>query len=291
VEQGDPVGQYQNRVTAATVSDFATFGDMERSSWSDSARASGYVELFASASDQTIKSLLDAADAKLGLRALDLCCGQGNVSAALIARGCEVVGIDFSPAMLAFARNRAPSATFIEADAQDLPFDDGEFDIVVSNLGVCHVPDQPRALAEARRALGPRGRFAMTVWCGPDVSPCFDLVYSAVRAHGSPDVSAPAGPDFHQFAKRDVAEKLLSEAGFTDVELSIIDCAWDLGSPEDLCEIYEKGTVRAAMLLARQPPQRLATIRSALAQAVRERFAYGERWRVPVPAALLRATA
>jgi SAM-dependent methyltransferase len=276
---------------ATSVIDFTAFADMERSSWSDAARASGYVDLFASASDQTIENLMDAVGAKPGIRALDLCCGQGNVSAALIGRGCEVVGIDFSPPMLAFARKRAPSATFIEADAQDLPFDDAEFDVVVSNLGVCHVPDQPRALAEARRVLGPGRWFAMTVWCGPEISPCFEVVYGAVKAHGSPNVSPAAGPDFHQFARRETAEKLLSEAGFTGADLTIVDCAWDIESPGALSEIFEKGTVRAASLLARQPPQNLAAIRSAMAQAVQERFAHGDRWRVPVPAALLRATA
>jgi SAM-dependent methyltransferase len=277
--------------TEAAVIDFSAFADMERSSWSDAARASGYVELFASASDQTIENLLDAVGATRGIRALDLCCGHGNVSAALIGRGCEVVGVDFSPAMLTFARKRAPSATFIAADAQDLPFDTAEFDIVVSNLGVCHVPDPARALAQARRVLARGRRFAMTVWCGPDVSPCFEVLYGAIKAHGSPDVSPPPGPDFHQFARRETAEQLLSDAGFVDVDSMIVDCAWELDSPGDLSEIYEKGTARAASLLARQPPQNLTAIRSAMAQAVQERFAYGDRWRVPVPAALLHATA
>jgi SAM-dependent methyltransferase len=273
------------------VSDFTAFGNMERSSWSDPARASGYVELFASASDQAIQRLLDAVGARPDLKALDLCCGHGNVSEALIGRGCQVVGVDFSPAMLALARGRVPRATFIEADAQDLPFDEAEFDVVVSNLGVCHVPDQPRALAEARRVLVPRGCFAMTVWCGPDASPCFEVLYGAVKTHGSPDVSLPPGPDFHQFAKREAAEKLLSEAGFANIDFAIVDCTWDLGAPGDLSGIFEKGTVRAAFLLAEQPPQNLAAIRSALAEAVQKRFTHGDRWRVPVPAALLRATA
>jgi len=273
------------------MGDFAAFAAMERSGWSEAARASSYVSLFAAASDQAIQHLLDAVGARSGLRVLDLCCGQGNVSAALISRGCEVIGVDFSPAMLTLARKRAPSATFIEADAQELPFDDAVFDVVVSNLGVCHVPDQPRALRQARRMLGPGGRLGMTVWCGPDVSPCFDAVYAAVKAHGSPDVSLPQGPDFHQFSRRDVAENLLFDAGFMEVDLTIVDCAWDLDSPEALFDIYDKGTVRAAMLLACQPPKHRAAIQSALAQTVREQFAYGERWRVPVPAALLRATA
>ena len=193
------------------MSDFKAFQDLERQGWSDPGRVWGYVELFASASDQAIGSLLEAVNAKPKLKALDLCCGQGNVSEALASCGCEVTGVDFSPAMLAFANARVPNAVFIRADAQELPFDNEEFDIIVSNLGVCHVPDQPRALLEARRVLGRGGRFAMTVWCGPDVSPCFEIVYDAIKAHGSPDVTAPPGPDFHQFAKREIADRLLKK--------------------------------------------------------------------------------
>jgi SAM-dependent methyltransferase len=264
---------------------------MERRSWSDAARASGYVELFASASDQAIDSLLGAAGAGPGCKALDLCCGQGNVSEALLRRGCTVVGADFSPAMLALARERVPKAVFMEADAQALPFGDAEFDIVVSNLGICHVPDQPRALAEVRRVLRRGGNFAMTVWCGPDASPCFAAVYGAIRDHGDPDVSVPSGPDFHQFARRDTAVMLLSDAGFSGVDVTTVDCAWDLAAPDDLFEIYARGTVRAGMLLASQPPQNLDAIRTGLTSSVRERFSHGKRWRVPVPAALVRATA
>jgi SAM-dependent methyltransferase len=273
------------------MSDFSAFAELERRSWSDVARASSYIKLFAAAPDQAIDHLLEAAGARHDLKVLDLCCGQGNVSEALLSRGCHVVGVDFSPAMLVFARKRARNATFIEADAQDLPFDAAAFDIVVSNLGVCHVPDQPRALAETRRVLRSGGQFAMTVWCGPECSPCFAAVYSAIKMHGDPDVSAPPGPDFHQFARPDIAVKFLSAAGFSNIDVTTVDCVWDLGAPEDLFEIYARGTVRAAMVLSKQPPRNLAAIRSALTAAVREQFARGDRWRVPVPAALVRATA
>jgi ubiquinone/menaquinone biosynthesis C-methylase UbiE len=273
------------------VSDFSAFANLERSGWLDTKRAFGYVALFASASDQAINSLLDAADASQNLKALDLCCGQGNVSEALLRRGCKVFGIDFSPAMLAFARRRAPGATFIEADAQKLPFEAFEFDFVVSNLGVCHVPDQPRALAEVRRVLRKGGKFAMTVWCGPETSPCFAAVYGAIKAHGHPDVSIPSGPDFHQFARRGAAVESLADAGFSNIEVTTVDCVWDLNSPDELFEIYARGTVRVAMLLAKQPPQNLAAIRSALTTLVEEQFLQGKRWRVPVPAALVLATA
>jgi SAM-dependent methyltransferase len=272
------------------MSDFAAFGEMERSGWSDPKRVSGYVKLFASASDQATDSLLDAVGARSSQRALDLCCGHGNVCEALVSRGCHVIGVDFSPAMLSLARERVPAATLLEADAQHLPFGDAEFDVVVSNFGMLHIPDQPRALSQVRRVLRPGGRFAMTVWCGPDVSPCFAALYEVVKSHGDPGVSPPLGPDMHQFASREVATELLSEAEFGNIELTTVDCAWDLDRPEGLCEIFEQATVRAAKILASQPEPNLRAIRSAMAAVVRERFGSGGRWHVPIPAALIRAT-
>ena len=80
----------------------------------------------------------------------------------------------------------------------------------------------------------------------------------AIKAHGSPNVSLPPGPDFHQFAKREIAEELLSKAGFSNIELSIIDCGWDVSTPESLAEIIEQGTVRAATLLSNPKQSRAA---------------------------------
>jgi ubiquinone/menaquinone biosynthesis C-methylase UbiE len=269
------------------MSDYQEFEKAEQNGWADPERASGYVVHFTRVADQAIESLLDAVGAKRNLKALDLCCGHGNVSAALVARGCDVVGADFSPEMLAIARKRVAGARFMEADAQDLPFQNEEFDIVVSSLGVCHVADQPSALKEVHRVLRPGGRFAMTVWCGPEKSPCQEIVYDAIQNFGSPDVTAPPAPDFFQFADRDISERLFGQAGFKEVDMAIVDCVWNLDSPDQLATIYEQGTVRAAMLLAKQPEENLAAIRANLEQTVRERFADGDCWRVPVPAALI----
>jgi SAM-dependent methyltransferase len=273
------------------MSDFAAFKELEIRGWSDARRAAGYVDLFASASDQAIGPLLAAAGAGAGLAALDLCCGQGNVSQALAARGCKITGADFSPAMLEMARRRVPRANFIEADAQDLPFGNAVFDIVVSNLGICHVPDQPRALVQAKRVLRPGGRLAMTVWCGPEAASGYEMLYRIIKAHGAPGIAAPPGPDFHQFANREIAQKLLAAAGFSNIESATVDSGWDLDRPEGFAEIFERGTVRAAMLLSKQPPENLAAIRRAFAREVRERFANGSGFRVPAPAALISATA
>lgn len=271
------------------MSNYEAFGRLESEGWANSSRASSYVELFAGASDHTINPLLNAAHAKAGDRALDLCCGHGNVTEALRSRGCVVWGVDCSPSMLEMARERVPEAVFVEADVQELPFERDDFDVVVSNFGICHVPDQPRALAEAQRVLREGGRFAMTVWCGADESACFEIFYSAIKSQGATGVNLPAGPDFHQFAKAETATQMLSGAGFSDVRLGVVDCFFELDKPEHLCEIFEKGTVRAASLLASQPAERLSAIRATVAATVREEFAHGGRWRVPMPAAMVSA--
>lgn len=269
------------------MNDYQEFEQAERAGWGNPDRAAGYVALFAQAADQAIGPLLGAAGAAEGHRVLDLCCGQGNVTQALVEHGCESVGVDFSHPMIAAARERVPAATFVEGDAQDLQFDDGEFNAVVSGFGICHVPGQPRALAEARRVLKTGGRFAMSVWCGPDVSPSFQAFYEAVKAHGHPDVSAPPGPDLHQFANTATARQLFTDAGFTDITHEQADCAWEITRPDGLFRLFAEGTVRAAMLLSSQPPDNLAAIKSAITDTVLERFTDGDGWRCPAPAAVI----
>ena len=268
---------------------FEGFAELERNGWTSDDITAGYVDLFAPASDLAIPALISAIPSSA--RVLDLCCGQGNVTEALLRAGLNTVGADFSPKMLEFARRRVPTGTFVEADAQNLIFDDGEFDAVVCNFGLIHVPDQPRALAEIRRVLKPGGRFAMTAWAGPDVSPTFRIFYSSVQEHGSPDVTMPEGPNFHQFANEAAAKTLLGEANLAMQSHEIVDCYFNLDAPEDLAEIIQKGAPRGGYLLTRQPDQNRAAIKTAVAEKVREQCADGDRWRVPIPAALVNAEA
>lgn len=119
------------------------FAELERRGWTDDGISGGYVERFAAASDQAIPAIVAeiAGGARAGTPVLDLCCGQGNVAEALAAAGFAVTGVDFSPQMLAHARARAPSVEFIEADAQDLPFEAAQFGAVTCSFGLMHVPD------------------------------------------------------------------------------------------------------------------------------------------------------
>src|SRR5918995_7332699 len=99
-----------------------------------------------------------------GRRVLDVGCGTGRLSAALIQRAhAKVWGVDASPAMLAVARKKVEGVAFKQAHAESLPFKDGWFERAVLWL-VLHLVDRPVALVEARRVLTPDGVVAVVTF-------------------------------------------------------------------------------------------------------------------------------
>ena len=107
-------------------------------------------------------------------RVLDVACGSGNgaISAARRTWG-NTVGADYVPTLLERGRERAAAerleVEFVEADAQDLPFEDGSFDVAMSIFGAMFAPDQAKAASELLRVVKPGGRIGMANW-SPDGS-------------------------------------------------------------------------------------------------------------------------
>jgi ubiquinone/menaquinone biosynthesis C-methylase UbiE len=96
---------------------------------------------------------------------LEVGCGTGVLTRALAREPSvgTVVGVDVAPALLSKAREMAAdlaNATFLEADARALPFDDGAFDVIVFDSTLTHVPGPEHALAEAFRVVRPSGHLA-----------------------------------------------------------------------------------------------------------------------------------
>ena len=115
------------------------------------------------------ENLAEALDIVPDERVLDVACGSGNgaISAARRSWG-GTVGADSVPALLERGRERAAAerldVEFLEADAQDLPFDDASFDVTMSIFGAMFAPDQPRTAAELLRVTKPGGRIGMNNW-------------------------------------------------------------------------------------------------------------------------------
>ena len=108
-----------------------------------------------------------AIDPKPGERVLDVACGTGTSTASIAKTGATVVGLDFSPAMIAEAEKRHPTFEFIVGDATKLPFGDDEFDAVTISFGLRNVQDPKAALAEMYRVLKPGGRVVVCEFSKP----------------------------------------------------------------------------------------------------------------------------
>ena len=97
-----------------------------------------------------------------GDHVLDVCCGTGDLAIASRRRGAaSVVGLDFSPEMLARARRKDGRIDWVEGDALALPFPDESFDAATVGFGVRNVDDLGAGIRELRRVLRPGGRLAI----------------------------------------------------------------------------------------------------------------------------------
>jgi ubiquinone/menaquinone biosynthesis C-methylase UbiE len=114
------------------------------------------------------ESLCEALDLRAGSRVLDVAAGNGNATLAAARRFGDVTSTDYVPALLESSRRRAEAegldVHFQEADAENLPFPDATFDVVLSTFGVMFTPDQERAAAELARVCKPGGRIGLANW-------------------------------------------------------------------------------------------------------------------------------
>lgn len=97
-----------------------------------------------------------------GLRILDVGCGTGRIVKEMIDRGAEVVCCDLSEEMLKIFRKKFSGVECVKADIRDLPFGDGEFDMVVATFVIVHLKKLLPAFDEVYRVLKDGGSFVVT---------------------------------------------------------------------------------------------------------------------------------
>jgi ubiquinone/menaquinone biosynthesis C-methylase UbiE len=114
------------------------------------------------------ETLAEAADVHAGEKVLDVAAGNGNASLAAARRFAEVTSTDYVPALLEEGRLRAEAdrlpIAFQVADAENLPFPDASFDVVLSTFGVMFAPNQEKASGELLRVAKPGGRIGLACW-------------------------------------------------------------------------------------------------------------------------------
>jgi ubiquinone/menaquinone biosynthesis C-methylase UbiE len=114
------------------------------------------------------ENLCEALDLRAGSRVLDVAAGNGNATLAAARRWCEVTSTDYVSSLLESGRARAQAEghaiQFQEADAENLPFPDASFDMVMSTFGVMFTPNQEKAASELARVCKPGGKIGLANW-------------------------------------------------------------------------------------------------------------------------------
>jgi ubiquinone/menaquinone biosynthesis C-methylase UbiE len=133
--------------------------ESEARNWARFARTPGHDH---SHEDTNLPALLDLLPPP-GRRTLDLACGEGRLSRLLQTRRYQVLGADAAPTMVHLAATHQGAAPVVLADATQLPFADGTFDLVVAYMCLHDIDDMPRAVHEAARVLEPGGRLCAAI--------------------------------------------------------------------------------------------------------------------------------
>lgn len=139
--------------------------------------------------------LIGGLEISAGQDVLDVACGTGNASIPAARAGARVTGLDLTPKLLTIAERRADGAgveiTFVEGDAENLPFDAASFDCVVSVFGVMFAPDQQKGADELVRVARPGARLGVCAWTPEGINGRLFGVLGAHLPPPPPDFSPP----------------------------------------------------------------------------------------------------
>jgi len=204
--------------------------------------------------------VVEACGISSGQRALDVAAGTGNVAIRAAEAGAEVVASDITPENLEAGRKEAEargvSIEWIEADAQALPFNDDEFDVVTSSFGAIFAPDHQRVADELVRVCRPGGTIGMTSF--PPVGMAADIfgVIAPYMPASPPDAQSPLlwGTDEHV--------KALFGDGAGSLQISNLVYTERCASPQAYVALYKEtfGPVVSVYEALRDEPGRLATL-------------------------------
>ncbi|GII03840.1 class I SAM-dependent methyltransferase [Planobispora takensis] len=225
------------------------------------------------------RELVEACGAGAGHRVLDVGAGTGNAALAAAERGAAVTAADLTPELLETGRRRAEerglTLRWVEADAQSLPFGDGEFDVVLSAVGAIFAPDHTAAAGELVRVCRSGGTVAMANWTPGGAAGEFLRILGRYAPPPPPGSLSPL-----MWGEPEHVTALFAGYGMRpETEARSLRVEFD-GPPERLIEIYRANFAPVLATyagLAGDPGRAAALDRDLLDLAVREnRAAPGE---------------
>ena len=197
--------------------------------------------------------LIDLARPKSGEHILDAACGTGVVArliAPIVGQSGKVVGLDFDPVMLSIARSLGPDVEWEEGDLQSLPFADDLFDLVICQQGLQFLADPDAGLREIYRVLRPGGRAVLATWTELAKSPGHAVLFRALGTL----LGTNTPPSAWSLADEALVLRLVSAAGFVDVETKITDLRTIFPSARRFVEIMIGGSSKLTRQALAQIP-------------------------------------
>jgi SAM-dependent methyltransferase len=224
------------------------------------------------------EALVDYAQPRAGMRVLDLASGTGEPAITIASRISptgQVTALDLSADLLAIAAERArqrglTNVATQQADAQQLPFPDGQFDLATSRFGVMFFADIERALRELHRVLKPGARACFAAW-GPKEQPYFSSSIGVVHRHVGGPLLDPDGPDPFRFARPGSLSEALRRSGFGDVREETRTVPWTWPGPvEEVWEQQQAVAMPFLSLLKRVPAEKWPKVNAEIHAAIRK---------------------
>lgn len=224
---------------------------------------------------------------------LETAAGTGIVTAALSRAlpDAQILATDLNQAMLDVAARRVQSdrVSFEAADAQDLRFVDGMFDLVVCQFGVMFYPDRVRGNAEARRVLREGGRYVVVVWDRLEHNPVSQAVHEVVAGLFPDDPPGFLARTPFGYGHPAAIERDLQAAGFEEIDIDTVALNSKPISARDAAIGLCQGTPLRGEIEQRDP-QGLERATEASAAALK-RFEENGRIAAPMSAHVITATA
>jgi SAM-dependent methyltransferase len=224
---------------------------------------------------------------------LEVAAGTGIVTRHLVkalSRGSRLSVTDLNDPMIDHAHGQLGEDSRVswrQADAMELPFDDGEFDTVVCQFGIMFFPDKPRGMREFHRVLATGGNLLLSVWDSIDRNPPGAIIHTALA-----EIFPEDPPDFYRvpFSMCDVnaLRVLAGEAGFRNVKIETLVLEGTSPSAGEAAKGLVGGNP-VINAIRERAPELIEAVEARTRERLADRFGSGEL-RVPLSAHVLTAS-